>query len=146
MWFDQDWSLAKCHRVILNSFMHTLIAGLEGEEPVPTYDEVFGLNDPREPMRDGFDDISETSVPFVVNVVNPEKDQDILYSSQSSGIGCDVCHRQHKNLHCALPVAHDWTLREFLTQRCDQSKFFGNRGLYRDFNPATALTEMHISN
>ena len=81
MWFDYDWSLAKCHRVILNCFMHLLIAGLEGEEPVPTYDEVFGLNDPREPMRHGFDDINETSVPFVVNVVNPDKDQDNFYSS-----------------------------------------------------------------
>ena len=134
MWFDYDWSLAKCHRVILNCFMHTLIAGLEGEEPVPTYDEVFGLNDPREPMRQGFDDINETSVPFVVNVVNPEKDQDISYSSQNSGYN-NVSEYENR----PLPVAHDWTLREFLTQRCDQSKFFGNRGLYRDFNPATQM-------
>ena len=114
--------------------MHTLIAGLEGEEPVPTYDEVFGLNDPREPMRQGFDDINETSVPFVVNVVNPEKDQDISYSSQNSGYN-NVSEYENR----PLPVAHDWTLREFLTQRCDQSKFFGNRGLYRDFNPATQM-------
>ena len=61
--------------------MYTLIGDLNGEEPVPTYDEVFGLNDPREPMRQGFDDINETSVPFIVNVVNPEKDQDSYYSS-----------------------------------------------------------------
>ena len=73
MWFDQDWPLAKCHRVILNGFLYILTGNLENE-PTPSYDAVFGLSDPREEMRHGFDMIEETPVPFIVNVVNPDKD------------------------------------------------------------------------
>ena len=75
MWFDQDWSLAKCHRMILNSFLYILLGDIE-DEPIPTYDQVFGLGDPREEMRQGFDQINETCIPFIVNVVNPAKEDD----------------------------------------------------------------------
>ena len=40
-----------------------------------------------------------------------------------------------------MPVVHDLTLREFLTNKCDQAKFFGNKGLYRDFKPPAAVEE-----
>ena len=56
MWFDQDWPLAKCHRIILNSILYILLGDLE-DEPIPTYDQIFGLSDPREEMRQGFDQI-----------------------------------------------------------------------------------------
>lgn len=89
MWFNKDWTLAKCHRVILGGFLHTLIGNLL-DEPVPSYDDVFGLNDPLEEMRYGFDDPSETSLPFIVNVVNENKeDSNIEYG----GAICSLCKR-----------------------------------------------------
>ena len=78
MWFDQDWTMAKCHRIILNSFLYILLGDLV-DEPVPKYDEIFGLNDPREQMRQGFDNIQETALPFIVNVVNPNTESSSMH-------------------------------------------------------------------
>lgn len=50
MWFDSDWTLAKCHRVILGAFFFILLGDLQGE-PVPTYEQVFGLSSPLDEMR-----------------------------------------------------------------------------------------------
>lgn len=68
MWFDQDWTLAKCHRVILTAFMYTF-RGDFVDEPLPSYDDIFGLSAPKQPLREGFDDINETALPFIVNIV-----------------------------------------------------------------------------
>ena len=105
MWFNQDWSLARCHRMLLNEFFYTLIGDLP-DEPIPTYDQVFGLSNPREQMRYGFDNPNETSLPFIVNVFNPDND---------SHSGEDAI--------CPFQVRHDLRLREYLALVCDNTIF-----------------------
>jgi len=125
MWFDQDWSLAKCHRVIISNYLFILRGDLV-EEPVPSYEEVFGLEDPRQPLRHGFDDIFETSLPFIVNVALDQKE-----SNTAPDISrCQRCFRMHECTHCALPVTHNLTLREYLLRDCDLSSLCGNRALF----------------
>lgn len=109
----------------MNSYLYILRGNLE-DAPIPNYDQVFGLDGPGAEMRPGFNQIEETALPFVVNVVDPDKDQDSsnMYNNSTQ-----------MNGHCAMPVTHDLTLREYLTKKCDQLRFFGNRRLYRDFMP-----------
>ena len=91
MWFDQDWSLARCHRAILSNFFY-ILRGDHVNDPIPTYEEVFGLTQgPREPLREGFDRIGETSSPFIVNVVNDDT------NSWQGGY-------QQPNKHSPMPV------------------------------------------
>ena len=69
-----------------------LLGDLEGE-PTPTYDQVFGLSDPtRDEMRQGFDEIGQTPVPFLVSLVNEEDSAD---DGMSFGPFCSLCHREH---------------------------------------------------
>ena len=98
----------------MNQFLYTMLGGLENE-PIPSYDDVFGLSDPRDPMRDGFDKIEETQLPFIVNVVNHEQDQNDY----------------------PLPIRHDLTLREFVAHASKGTRFYNNQGLFKGFVPPT---------
>ena len=110
----------------MNGFLYTLLGDLL-DEPIPTYDQIFGLNDPRDQMRHGFDNPNETSLPFIVNVVNPDKES-------PNGAVCGLC-RSAECMNCPLPVRHDLTLREYLTRICDKTNFYNNASLYRGFKP-----------
>ena len=86
-------------------------------------------------MRDGFDDVNETALPFIVNVVKEDTVDDgsyfnPTYNNNSSNF-CDVCKRQHECKHCPMPVRHDLTLREYLAIKCDLKTFSGNANLYK---------------
>ena len=87
LWFDMDWSLAKCHRAIISPFLYILLGDLEGE-PTPTYDQIFGLSDPRDEMRQGFDELDQTPVPFLVSLVNPASSNENGAHENSYGPYC----------------------------------------------------------
>lgn len=85
-------------------------------------------------MRHGFDDPSETSLPFIVNVVNQGQ-------GESGAAICNLC-KQVDCQNCPFPVRHDLTLREFLTYVCDKNTFFANQGLYKSFKPPVQDEEL----
>ena len=76
-------------------------------------------------MRYGFDNPNQTSLPFIVNVVNPNKDN-------PAGAVCEICHSPQCT-NCPFPVRHDLTLREYLANVCDKATFYNNAGLYKTF-------------
>ncbi len=70
-------------------------------------------------MRDGFDDVNETALPFIVNVV------------KVGDSAADTGPVYNNNWHCPMPVRHDLTLREYLAIKCDLKTFSGNANLYK---------------
>ena len=70
MWFNLDMTLAQVHKEILSKYLY-MTKDYDGQEM--TYEELLGLtqDDPEAVMRREHLDIEHTSLPYLINIINP---------------------------------------------------------------------------